>query len=454
MPVNPIDYGRYGHHEMVHVFEEEYRHQLWLMIEASVAQAQADLDIIPEGAAKDIANTAKPEIVTLSRTMEIEASTRHDVAALFEAIAEKCIGEGARWVHFGLTSNDVKDTALALQLKKAYKLLTSQIHLLCKALAERAVNSVDIVAVGRSHGQHAVPITYGLRFAVWLDEILRHRERLLESENRAIVGKIAGATGSHAALGKVGLELQQKVMENLGLHTPIATTQIVQRDRLAESILTLANLAASIEKFATNIRNLQRTEIGEVFEPFAGGKQVGSSAMPHKRNPVSCEKICGIARYVRSLVAPTLEDVISWEERDITHSSTERFVVPQAFILVDYLVREMTRVIQGLEIDTTAVELNITISNEAILSEYILTQLTKSGLQRPKAHNILRDLSVKAREQDTTLLELVKTDKNTKEALEGTEIDIDKYLYSIRETSNHIVETSVKKFKDIANTTE
>ncbi|MDF1537505.1 MAG: adenylosuccinate lyase, partial [Candidatus Thorarchaeota archaeon] len=357
-------------------------------------------------------------------------------------------------VHFGLTSNDVKDTALALQLKSAYKILLPQVDLLLEALAVRANESADIVAVGRSHGQHAVPITYGLRFVVWLDEILRHRERLVEARKRAIVGKIAGATGSHAALGKVGLELQQKVMENLGLHAPIATTQIVQRDRLAESILTLANLAASIEKFATNVRNLQRTEIGEVFEPFAKGKQVGSSAMPHKRNPVSCEKICGIARYTRSLVAPALENVISWEERDITHSSTERFVVPQAFILVDYLVREMTRVIHGLEIDTTAVELNLTISNEAILSEYILTQLTKSGLERPKAHNILRNLSVKAREQDTTLLKLVKTDVKTKEVLKGTEIDIDKYFDSIRKTSKHIVEISVKKFRETVNTTE
>ena len=448
MPVNPIDYGRYGHQEMVHIFEEEFRHQLWLMIEADVAQAQAELKIIPKEAANDIANTAKPEIVTLSRTMEIESSTRHDVAALFEAIAEKCNGEGARWVHFGLTSNDVKDTALALQLKNAYKILIPQVDLLCKALAARAHDSVDIVAVGRSHGQHAVPITYGLRFAVWLDELLRHRERLLEAQHRAIVGKIAGATGSHAALGKIGLELQQKVMERLGLNAPIATTQIVQRDRLAESILTLANLAASIEKFATNVRNLQRTEIGEVFEPFAKGKQVGSSAMPHKRNPVSCEKITGIARYARSLVSPALENVTSWEERDITHSSTERFVVPQAFILVDYLVREMTRVVNGLEIDTTAIERNLVISNEAILSEYILTQLTKSGLERPKAHNILRDLSVKAKEQETTLLNLVKTDENTKESLKGTEIDIDSYLDSIRETSKYIVENAVKRYKE------
>ncbi|MHA1908088.1 MAG: lyase family protein, partial [Candidatus Thorarchaeota archaeon] len=188
MPVSPIDYGRYGNQEMIAVFEEEHRHALWLLIEATVAKKQAKLGLIPPDAAEDIERTAKPGIVTLSRTMEIESTTRHDVAALFEAIAEKCKGEGVKWVHFGLTSNDVKDTALALQLKDAFGVILPQIDKLCKSLAARAQDTTDIIAVGRSHGQHAVPITYGLRFAVWLDEILRHRERLTEARERAIVG--------------------------------------------------------------------------------------------------------------------------------------------------------------------------------------------------------------------------------------------------------------------------
>ena len=454
MPVSPIDYGRYGNQEMIAVFEEEHRHALWLKIEATVAKMQAQLGLIPSEAADDIERTARPEIVTLSRTMEIESSTRHDVAALFESIAEKCKGEGARWVHFGLTSNDVKDTALALQLKHAFETILPQVDQLCRSLADRAQETIDIVAVGRSHGQHAVPITYGLRFAVWLDEVLRHRQRLHEARGRVVVGKIAGATGSHAALGKIGIELQKLVMQELGLVAPIATTQIIQRDRVAESILALANLAASIEKFATDVRNLQRTEIGEVYEPFAKGTQVGSSAMPHKRNPVTCEKICGIARIVRSLATPALENVTSWEERDITHSSTERFIIPQAFILTDYLVREMSRVIKGLEIDFTAVQRNLQVSNESILSEYILTQLTKAGLKSPTAHNILRDLSAKAVEQKTTLLDLVKTDEKTRETLHGAEIDIESYFDSIRESSKIIVEAALKRYEDSPYATE
>ena len=282
MPVNPIDYGRYGHPDMVAIFEEEFRHSLWLKIEATVAEVQADMKLIPKEAAEDIKKTTRPETVTLERTMEIEKTTRHDVVALFEAIAEKCKGEGARWIHFGLTSNDIKDTALGLQLKGAFEVLLPQIDSLGKALLKRAKETESLIAVGRSHGQHAVPITYGIRFAVWSEEIYRHKARVLHAMESTGVGKISGATGSHAALGPEGFEVQNRVLTKLGLQVPIATTQIVQRDRLAEAITSLANLASSIDKIATDLRNLQRTEIGETYEPFAKGKQVGSSAMPHK----------------------------------------------------------------------------------------------------------------------------------------------------------------------------
>jgi adenylosuccinate lyase len=446
MPVSPIDYGRYGNQQMVQVFEEENRHALWLMVEKAVAKAQADLGMIPKDAAEDIIETADPEAVTLARALELEEITRHDVAALFEAIAEKCKGPGARWVHFGLTSNDVKDTALGLQLKTAYDVLLPQVDLLANALAKAAEETRGLVAIGRTHGQHAVPITYGLRFSVWLDEVMRHRERLLASSKTAAVGKISGATGSHAALGSIGLDLQKSVMKELGLDAPLATTQIIQRDRHAESILNLANLSASIEKIATDIRSLQRTEIGEVAEPFARGKQVGSSAMPHKRNPVTCEKVCGIARTIRSLAAPALENVISWEERDITHSSTERFIIPQAFILSDYIVREMTAIIEGLQIDTKAVEQNLHGSDESTLSEYILTQLTRAGLERPKAHAILRNLTTEAREQDISLTEAIRSDETTSEVFARADIDVDNYIRMIKKTSAVIVDATIRKF--------
>jgi len=446
MPISPIDYGRYGHPEMVSIFEEERRHALWLAIEAAVADAQAEMEIIPREAAEDIKNTATPDTVTLMRTMEIEKDTRHDIVALFEAIAEKCRGPGARWVHFGLTSNDIKDTALGLQLKAAFEVLVPQIDILCESLLKRAQETQDLLAVGRSHGQHAVPITYGIRFSVWLDEMRRHRKRVLAARQSSVVGKIAGATGSHTALGPKGIDLQKQVLKRLGLGEPIATTQIIQRDRLAEAITALANLASSIDKIATDLRNLQRTEIAETSEPFARDKQVGSSAMPHKRNPVTCEKLSGIARVVRSLVPPALENVVSWEERDISHSSTERFVIPQAFILTDYLVRELARVITGLEIHSAAIENNLRLSNEAILSEYIVTLLTISGLERPKAHEKLRTLSTQARESGRGLLEIVRDDSEISGVFDASRVYLDDYYNNIREVSRRIVSEAEKAY--------
>lgn len=447
MPVSPIDYGRYGHPEMVSVFEEERRHALWLEIEAAVAEVQAEMKLIPPEAAQDIKKTARPEIVTLKRTMEIESETRHDVVALFEAIAEKCKRPGARWVHFGLTSNDIKDTALGLQLKAAFEVLIPQIDGLCESLLKRAKETQDLIAMGRSHGQHAVPITYGIRFSVWLDEMRRHKTRIHAARESTVVGKIAGATGSHAAFGPPGIDLQKRVLQKLGLNVPIATTQIIQRDRLAEAIAALANLASSIDKIATDLRSLQRTEIAETSEPFARGEQVGSSAMPHKQNPVTCEKISGLARVIRSLVPPALEDVVSWEERDISHSSTERFVIPQAFILTDYLVRELSRVIDGLEIHIDAVENNLGLSKESILSEYVLNLLTAAGLERSKAHRKLRTLSTHAHESGKCLLETVREDSELSEVLDMDKIDINEYHNNIREVSKRIVRDAEKEFR-------
>lgn len=447
MPVCPIDYGRYGHQDMVRIFEEEFRHEIWLRVEATVAQVQADMGIVPSEAADEIVSVANPETVTLERTMEIEARTRHDVAALVEAIAEKCQGTGSRWVHFGLTSNDVKDTALGLQLLAAYGILLPEVNALVSSISRRAIETQDLIAVGRSHGQQAVPITYGIRFSVWVDEIRRHSERLREALKRTVVGKVAGATGSHAAMGPRGIEIQEKVLTRLGLNVPAATTQIVQRDRVAESILCLTNLASTLDKIATDLRNLQRTEIAETYEPFATGKQVGSSAMPHKRNPVTCEKISGIARLVRSLAHPALENVVSWEERDISHSSTERFIIPQAFILTDYIVREMRRVIEGLMIDEEAVERNIWLSRDTFLSEYVMTVLTEAGLPRPDAHAKLRALTLQARNEDRDLTELLKEDSEVKGLIDPANIDVGKFFDSIREVSRKIVRETLQRYE-------
>jgi adenylosuccinate lyase len=236
-------------------------------------------------------------------------------------------------------------------------------------------------------------------------------------------------------------------LKKLGLNAPIATTQIIQRDRIAEVITALANLASSIDKVATDLRNLQRTEIAETSEPFARGKQVGSSAMPHKRNPVTCEKLSGLARVIRSLVPPALENVVSWEERDISHSSTERFVIPQAFILTDYLVRELARVIESLEIHKDAIETNLGLSKESILSEYVLTLLTNAGLERPKAHEKLRTLSAKAQESGRGLLDLVREDPELAGTLNEISVDLNEYYNNIREVSRHIVQDAERAYQ-------
>jgi len=431
---------------MVRIFEEEYRHAMWLKVEKTVAMAQANLGIIPEEAAFDIKSTARSEVVTLARTKEIEKRTRHDVAALYEAIAEKCERTGARWVHFGLTSNDIKDTAKALQMKASFEELLIQIQSLGKTVIKRAEETAGLLAVGRTHGQHAVPITYGLRFAVWLDEIRRHFERLTSAKKRANVGKISGATGSHAALGKKGLELQNRVLGKLGLGIPTATTQIVQRDRHTEAVLALCNLASTIDKIATDLRNLQRTEIAETFEGFAEDEQIGSSAMPHKRNPITCEKLSGLARIVRSLASPALETVVSWEERDLANSSAERFVIPQAFIIIDYMVRELNRVIENLVIDEQAVAKNLEKTNEGILSEYLVTTLTRAGMERPKAHEILRKAAFESKNSGQNLTDIVKKNTKARNLLEVSGFDVDAYYDSIRETSREIVKRAISLF--------
>jgi adenylosuccinate lyase len=263
----------------------------------------------------------------------------------------------------------------------------------------------------------------------------------------AVVGKLAGATGSHAALGREGLEMQEKVLKDLGLAVPRATTQIVQRDRLAHAITALSNLASTLDKIATDLRNLQRTEIAETFEPFAKGKQIGSSAMPHKRNPVTCEKISGLARVVRSFVQPALENVVSWEERDITHSSTERFIVPQAFIIVDYMVSEMRRVLEGLTIDKRAIERNLRLSNDLVLSEHVVTLLTKAGLERPKAHEKLRKLSILARENEIGLLQAVQDDPDLGTTISAADLDVENYFRGIVEVSKEIVAKTIQMSK-------
>ncbi len=350
MPILPIDTGRYGTPEMRNIFEEQNRVQKMLDVEAALAWAHAEVGDIPRKDAEKIEAMASLKYVKLTRIKEIEREIKHDVASLVRALAEVC-GSSSGYVHLGATSYDIVDTANALLLKDALGLIEKRLDEFERVMMEKAIRYKRTILVGRTHGQHALPITLGFKFAVWMREISRHAKRLQQCKERILVGKMSGAVGTQAGLGEHAMRLQELVMDRLGIEAADISTQIVQRDRHAELACVLAMISSSLENFATEIRELQRPEIAEMFEYFELDKQVGSSTMPQKRNPELCERVCGLARIIRGLVIPALEDVITWHERDLTQSSTERFLLPETCILTDYLLYLMTSIVRSLRID-------------------------------------------------------------------------------------------------------
>jgi adenylosuccinate lyase len=422
MPILPIDTGRYGTVEMRRVFEEETRLQKMLDVEAALAWAHAEVGNIPRKDAEKIARTASLKYVKLEHVKEIEKEIKHDLAALVRALAEACGPSGA-YVHLGATSYDIVDTANALQLKDALEIIEKRINYLKKVLQEKTTRYKATVMMGRTHGQHALPITLGFKFAVWTCEISRHIQRLSECKNRVLVGKISGAVGTQAGLGEHAPRIQELVMKRLGIQAAEISTQIVQRDRYAELISLLALIASSLENFATEIRELQRPEIGEVFESFEPEKQVGSSTMPHKRNPETCERICGLARIVRSLALPALENVVTWHERDLTQSSAERFIFPEACILTDYLLDLTVIVIAGLRVDEKRMLRNINLTQGRALSEAVMMALVRKGVDRQEAHELLRKLSIRSEVEKKPFKKILLQDKSVRSKLTEKEID-------------------------------
>ena len=422
MPILPIDTGRYGTVEMRKIFEEENKLQKRLDVEAALALAHAEVGNIPLEDAKVIAEKASTKYVKLERVKEIERQIKHDVMAMVKALAEVCGPSGA-YVHLGVTSYDIVDTANALQLKEALNLIEEKLNRLEKVLIEKADKYKETLMVGRTHGQHALPITLGFKFAVWMREISRHIERLRQCKERVLVGKISGAVGTQAGLGAHAMEIQKLVMEKLGLKSADITTQIVQRDRHAELICLLANIASSLDKFATEIRELQRPEIAELFEPFEKEKQVGSSTMPHKRNPELCERICGLAKIMRSLTVPALENVVTWHERDLTQSSAERFIIPEACILIDYMLHLMTFIIENIEVDEERMRKNLEITQGRIMSEAVMIALTKKGVNRQEAHELLRRLAIKSKMEKRHFKEVLAENETVRKYLDENEIE-------------------------------
>ena len=403
MLIHPIDF-RYGTPEMKHVWCEENRFSCIVSAEAALAKALGDAGLIPKSDAETIQE--KAGLAKLSRAKEIEAEIGHEVMGAVKAVSEVC-GDAGRFVHFGATSNDILDTATGMQIQQAAGVLAEKLAALRSSLLCRAEETKYLVCMGRTHGQHALPMTYGLRFAVWAAEVFRHEKRLQELLPRAAVGKLTGAVGTLASLGKDGMQVQQDMMQTLGLGTVDVSTQVIARDRYAEYIFFLANCATTLEKIAVEIRSLQRTEIGEVSEPF-GKKQVGSSTMPHKRNPVKCEQVCSLARIIRGMVEPALLNNTLWDERDLTNSAAERITFPEASVLTDHCLKIMTAVIDGLEIHEDAVCRNLSFLQGVNLAESVMMELTRRGMNRQEAHGIIRNASLEALEKRCPLKDILR----------------------------------------------
>ena len=397
------------------VFDEESKLRRWLDVEVALAYAHAEVGEIPPKAAKEI--EAASHKVKLERVKKIEAEIHHDLMAMVRALSEQCSPESARYVHLGATSYDIEDTATALMLKDAYAIIEERCTKLGEVLKKLALAHVNTVCVGRTHGQHAVPTTYGLKFALWKSELDRHLIRLAQSKPRVFVGKVSGAVGSMAALGENAFRIEGIMMKRLNLEAARVTNQVVQRDRHAEALFILALMAATLEQMAKEIRNLQRSEICEVAEPF-GKKQVGSSAMPQKRNPHKSERVCSLARIVRSDVQVALENISLEHERDLTNSANERIIIPQSFILTDYMLGEMTAIMSGLVFFPENIRKNLEMSGGAILSERLVGALVEKGMPRQEAHELVRELAMQAFAGRTGMKEVAVKDRRVTKLLD------------------------------------
>jgi len=416
----PLEF-RYGRDAVRTLFSRDARLARALRVEAALAKVEGDLGVIPADAAAAIDRAADLAHVPLVRVDELERSTRHDVMAITRALAEAA-GPAGRWVHFGATSADITDTALALELQESAMVLRADLTELARALAELARRHRATPEVGRTHGQHGVPISFGYKIAVAAAEITRHRDRLDELVPRLAVGKMAGAVGTGAGFGAHASEIEGGVMQMLGLRPDEAPTQIVGRDRIAEFTNFLALVASTAERLATEVRNLQRTEIAEVAEPFDEAHQVGSSTMAQKRNPIVSENVTSLARLVRAFALPPLENMVQWHERDLANSANERIVLPHAIVLTDDILSKLTEVFRGLRVDPERMASEIARSGGGAMTESLMLALTGRGLARSDAHELLRTMSADPG-RGPSLVERAKSNATVRAHLSVEEIE-------------------------------
>ncbi|MDO9045418.1 MAG: adenylosuccinate lyase [Methanobacteriaceae archaeon] len=406
MAIHPIEF-RYGTLEMKSVWESENKLQKMLDIESALAQAEAEMGIIPTEYAVEIKKKANTQIVTLERVNEIEKATNHDIASIVKALAEQCEGDAGEYVHFGATSNDIVDSSNSLLFKESMEILREKMVRFTQLLLKLADENKENVCIGRTHGQHALPTTYGMKFALWADEMHRQIERLDSCQKRLCVGMMTGAVGTTAALGEEGLQIHEKVSEILGLEAVSISNQVVQRDNHAEFMMVMANLATTLDKIALEVRNLQRTEIMELGENFDPEKQVGSSTMPHKMNPITAERICGVSRVVRSYVVAAMENNPLWHERDLTNSSCERIIFPEACILTDYILNLSLKLMGNLVFYPENIENNLNLTNGLIMAERLMAELTRKGMGRQTAYGLVRECAIKANKEQKLLSEVI-----------------------------------------------
>ena len=423
---------RYTRPEMGRIWSEENKFRTWLEVELAAAETLAELGEVPREAARQLREHAG---FRLERIHEIEREVKHDVIAFTTAVAEHLAAAGyadaSRWLHYGLTSYDVVDTALGLQLKQATTLLKTGLERLMTILKRRAFEFRDLPQVGRTHGVHAEPVVFGLKFVLWYDEAERNAARLRAAEEEVCVGKISGAVGTYAHLAP---EAEEKICARLGLKPARASTQVVSRDRHAHYLCVLALMAALLEKIALEIRHLQRTEVLEAEEPFAAG-QKGSSAMPHKRNPVACEQICGLARLVRANAGAAFENIALWHERDISHSSVERIILPDSTILVDYLLARTADVLENMRVYRERIRRNLELTRGLIYSGQLLLDLAAAGMLREDAYRIVQGHAMRCWERGEDFRAAIEADPEIAKYLDGARV---REAFSLERQLRHV----------------
>ena len=406
---------RYTHPEMGRIWSDQHRYETWQLVETAAAEAMAAAAIIPVDAARDIRQRGGFDI---SRIDEIEQTTQHDVIAFTTAMAEK-VGPSGRWIHFGLTSSDVIDTAQAVQMRDACDVILADLDALMTAVRDRALEHRSTPMIGRTHGVHAEPMTFGLKLALWYAQIGRDAARIRRARAEISVGKLSGAVGTFAHLPP---SIEADVCRRLGLEPAPVASQVIQRDRHAELLGALAIAGASLESFALEVRGLQKTEIGEVEEPFAKG-QKGSSAMPHKRNPIGCEQIVGLARLLRANAHASMENIALWHERDISHSSVERVILPDSFIVLDHMLRRFTRIVRGMVVHADRMRENLNRSRGVVFSGTILLELARRGVSREPAYDWVQRNALRSFDERRDFKQLLLADPDVARVLAADEIE-------------------------------